>query len=495
MPKKLFLLIIGLILLMSVPASASDNAHIYYNNEWVYTLNHEIKVSNNGKLTAYDITVSVPLMDETTPDYIDLQIEQLSPWPSKIKVDKKGHREAVYYIDSLAAGQSVTIIQKHALSTYSISYNIDTSAIKVLQPSDTLSKYLEPETGIESDNQQIIGFAKQAVGSETNPYLMAKKLFSAVNLHMTYANDENANKGALNALLTGRGVCEDYSELLVACLRTQGIPARLLSGYLFMPSEHLNNDYIDDQGRVMLNTLRHTWVEFYIEDIGWIVCDPTFTYSFSIGSQTNRYIDWDYFANIASERRYIFYREGQESPDTISYSSYGSDLAIDFTASLSFGSDAVPFNDIEGHWAESSIMYLYNLPNLTINGVGDGLFGVDNKLTRAQLIALLSRIKGDDSNFSSTFNDVSTNYWAYDAIGTAQAAGWVKGYPDGSFRPDNPVTRAELAQILVNYFQLSKGVNKYNFTDISDNYWAKNVIYILASQGICQGYTDGSYIY
>lgn len=494
MPKKLlFLLIIGLILLMSQPALTADNAYINYSNEWVYTLNHEIRVSNNGKITAYDITISVPLMDETTPDYIDLLIEQLYPWPSKILVDENGHREAVYYIDSLAAGQSITIVQKHALTTYNISYNIDTSAIKSTQNGNIPYKYLEPETGIESDNQQIISFAEEAVGSETNPYLMAKKIFSAVNLHMTYADDENANKGALNALLTGRGVCEDYSELLVACLRAEGIPARQLSGYLFMPSEHLTNEYLDDQGRVRLNTLCHAWVEFYIEDIGWIVCDPTFTYSFTIGGQTNRYIDWNYFANIPNERRYVFYREGLESPDKISYSSYGSELTVDFTASLSFGSDAVPFNDIEGHWAESSIMYLYNLPNLTINGIGGGLYGVDNKLTRAQLVAMLSRIEGIDSSFSSTFTDVSTNYWAYDAIGAAQTAGWVKGYPDGSFRPDNPVTRAELAQVLVNYFQLSKGINQNIFTDINKNYWAAVVIDVLASQGVCQGYPDGSF--
>ncbi len=496
MPKKLLiLLILGLILLMSVSTSASAavNVSINYNSEWVYTLNHEIEVSNNGRIAAYDITITVPLMDELTPDYIDLQIEQLTPWPSKISVDKYGHREAVYYIDSLAAGQSITIIQKHVISTYSISYNIDASTIKISKADFILDKYLEPETGIESNNEQIISFAASAVGSETNPYLMAKKIFSAVNLHMTYADDENANKGALNALLNGRGVCEDYSELLVASLRAVGIPARQLSGYLFMPSEHLTDDYIDDYGRVELNTLRHTWVEFYIEDIGWIVCDPTFTYTFTMDGQTGRFIDWDYFAAIPSERRYIFYREGQVLPDTISFSASGSNLDIDFIASLRFGSDAVPFNDIEGHWAEDSVMYLYNLPNLTINGIGDGLYGVNDQLTRAQLVTMLARIEGVDNSSSSTFTDVSTSHWAYDSIGAAQSAGWVKGYPDGSFRPDNPVTRAELVQVFENYFKLSAGSSQYSFIDIDDNYWAANAINILASQGVCKGYQDGSF--
>ena len=62
----------------------------------------------------------------------------------------------------------------------------------------------------------------------------------------------------------------------------------------------------------------------------------------------------------------------------------------------------------------------------------------------------------DTASTASAFSDVKTDHWAYDSINTAVKKGWVYGYPDGTFRPDAEVTRAEFVAMLINAMQLSQ---------------------------------------
>jgi hypothetical protein len=119
------------------------------------------------------------------------------------------------------------------------------------------------------------------------------------------------------------------------------------------------------------------------------------------------------------------------------------------------GSQAAYFNDLEGHWAEDAIMRLAERDEPLLQGMGNGMFGVNEPMTRAQLVTCLQRLM-KSSPAGTKFTDLSPSHWAYRDIGSAQQAGWISGYPDGTFKPDRPVTRAELAQLLVAVFDLSE---------------------------------------
>ncbi|MCL1817153.1 MAG: S-layer homology domain-containing protein, partial [Clostridiales bacterium] len=310
-----------------------------------------------------------------------------------------------------------------------------------------------------SDNNEIIAFAKQATSKERDTYAIAQAAFAAVNLYMTYVEEDldSPNHGALRALHRAQGVCEDYSKLYVAVLRALGIAARQQSGYLYLPEEHNKPPYVNEEGHLNFNLLRHAWTEFYLPGKGWVIVDPTFNYSFEVNGQITKYINWDYFAAITKERSYIFFREDSLNEDKLLY--YGAlknghFLDSSLNCYMLKGSQAAFFNDVEDHWAEQAIMRLAERDEPLLQGMGNGMFGVDDAMTRAQLVTCLQRLIKSPPG-GPIFTDLAPSHWAYRDIGSAQQAGWISGYPDGSFRPDSPVTRAEVAQLLVDVFKLS----------------------------------------
>lgn len=106
------------------------------------------------------------------------------------------------------------------------------------------------------------------------------------------------------------------------------------------------------------------------------------------------------------------------------------------------------FRDIKGHWAQNEIASLSQQG--IVNGVGSYLFMPEREITRAEAVTMIVNaykpIGG--SVVAKSFNDVSSSHWASDAIRKAVKQGWVEGFTDGSFKPDQPVTRAEMAVMI-----------------------------------------------
>ena len=92
-----------------------------------------------------------------------------------------------------------------------------------------------------------------------------------------------------------------------------------------------------------------------------------------------------------------------------------------------------------------------------VEGYPDGTFGGDKMITRAEFVTILVRFFGL-TDADCTFSDVSTSHWAYKYISTATAYGWLLGYEDGTFRPDQAITRAEAVTVINRI--LNRGVNE-----------------------------------
>jgi S-layer homology domain len=114
------------------------------------------------------------------------------------------------------------------------------------------------------------------------------------------------------------------------------------------------------------------------------------------------------------------------------------------------------FTDVTQHWAKDFILGLSNQD--FISGFADGTFKPDAPMTRAQYAALLSKsFNPAPRRAAITFSDVPADFWAKSMIEQAYRAGFISGFPDGTFKPNQNVTRLQMALSLVSGFNLPAG--------------------------------------
>ncbi|MDR2360135.1 MAG: S-layer homology domain-containing protein, partial [Oscillospiraceae bacterium] len=93
-------------------------------------------------------------------------------------------------------------------------------------------------------------------------------------------------------------------------------------------------------------------------------------------------------------------------------------------------------------------------------------------ITRAELAAVIERGANDPQSGANAFPDVSADHWAHGYIVSALAKGLINGYPDGTFRPDGAITRAE-AVTLINAYIERGGIDAESpFSDLTASHWA-----------------------
>ncbi len=150
-------------------------------------------------------------------------------------------------------------------------------------------------------------------------------------------------------------------------------------------------------------------------------------------------------------------------------------------------------DDISGHWAETQIKEWANIGY--ISGYPDGTFLPDNSITRAEFLTLVNKIFKFENKININFIDVRPDYWAYSEIQKGISAGYVSGDKNGTFRPDDFITRQEAAVIinkLLDNTEITE--NKPNFKDAYDiDEWAKNSVDIVYEYGILSGFPNGTY--
>ncbi|NLV76532.1 MAG: S-layer homology domain-containing protein, partial [Tissierellia bacterium] len=147
----------------------------------------------------------------------------------------------------------------------------------------------------------------------------------------------------------------------------------------------------------------------------------------------------------------------------------------------------------EGHWAQDEIDYL--LSKGIVSGYPDGTFKPDKPITRAEFIKIINKTICNNEKSHVPFKDVNENDWFYDEIAKAIKSGYVEGYGDNTFRPNNPITREEAAKILVTVFRLEDdNLNSGSFVDQKEiSNWAQEYVLLLKNKGYVSGYADGTF--
>ena len=153
---------------------------------------------------------------------------------------------------------------------------------------------------------------------------------------------------------------------------------------------------------------------------------------------------------------------------------------------------AAQTSDISNHWAKDNIQSWVDKG--LIKGYEDGTFRPDRNISRAEFITLVNGAFGYIEVATINYTDVKADAWYANAIVKAKAAGYISGYPDGTMKPDNPISREEAATIVMKINKLEANPSAANtFTDSALLSWSKGAVGAVFAAGIMEGYPDGNF--
>lgn len=191
----------------------------------------------------------------------NVSVISIDPEPDQIILSPEACTKICYwdFNNSLPTNSTLTIVQNISFTANPFTTPIDSSKIEAYDYSSSLYKeYTKPSQRVEADDPGIIAMAKDVVGTETNPYNKADLIYGWIVKNITYEIQEQ-ELGASYAFYNRKGDCTEFATLFVAMCRSQGIPARLVHGYLY------GSD----------TSAGHMWAEFYLPPYGWVPADPT----------------------------------------------------------------------------------------------------------------------------------------------------------------------------------------------------------------------------
>lgn len=453
-------------------------------NNYIVTDRYVFETRNYASTNAY---VEIFLGDVNCTSY-QTGVTTISPKPTTYKFDDFGNRIAVYNLAGYNKSEFVVNVKREL---YTEKYNLPQKENNMIY--DVEKIYLKPSQYIESDSPQIIQKANELTSNIHGDYNKAKAIFEYVNYNMTYdISPQYRNKGALSALQTKRGVCEDYVTLYIALCRASGIPARGITGFL---AESVNLGTTVDATNIY-----HTWAEVYLQGYGWVPLEVTAEKTVN----GNKVIFEEGFLNLVGPYYAVegMYNKKISEVKWLNFNFNGFDKKIQFLGT-------VYFTDINSHWAKTYIEKAYD--KKVVNGYEDGSFKPNNNITRIEFMVMLSRfleqkdlpyLNTNDIYYSPDFinnwakkeYDELMRYYAYFVDKNANSAGFTTiNYVFGdNINMNKNITREEVVALMYPFFVYNNNNSNIVFSDIEESRFQEE-IELLTDCKIINGYEDNTF--
>ncbi len=263
---------------------------------------HQVRNFGPDTIKTVDVYLAIPR---------DLDNQELlgsvtfEPEVTGVLTDKWGQDVAHFRFEDLAPAEFTTVRMLASATMYQTRYFVFPDKVGSLDdiPREISDLYLADDAKFSLESKIIQDGVKEAVGGDTNPYWIARKIFNYVIAHMEYELAGGWNV-APAVLERGNGSCSEYSFVYIAMCRAAGLPARY-AGSIVVRSDDASYDDVF-----------HRWVEVYLPGYGWIPVDPSrgdkkwpadranaFGYLSNsvlittIGGGGSEYLEWGYNAN------------------------------------------------------------------------------------------------------------------------------------------------------------------------------------------------------
>lgn len=470
---------------------------VVFAGENEYLLTKEIVYKNDSKTKLKNGFVEIMIGQINFTQYAKDEYIKVTPTPDKIEKDKFGNLYAYYNAKGMLANEElvITIERKSTTSTFATDEPILARSNGSVTEENKI--YIEPQERIECDEEEIINKSTEITKNLSTDYRKAEAIFEFVNTKMKYVTtSSSSNSGALAALKSMQGVCEEFATLFVALCRAQEIPSRVVAGYKVESLNSKKSTLID-----------HVWAEIYLDDYGWLPVEPTIEYTVN----GTRLPYWNMFCAL-SNAKYIptdvYYCEnGNRRYKNVTEVSY----EVEF-----YMNNEIPeaqknmFKDIEKHtWAQDSIQELFQ--RKIVEGYSAFEYGPNRNITRIEFICMLSRtLKDMHTNNVANANvyyypSYNKEHWSkedYDFLmrcyqfytpSDIMSAGYynISGVFDNDIQIDKPITRAEVVALMDIF--MDDTVETKSFTDVWSSTRFSSSIQKAYSNGLIEGYPDGSF--
>jgi hypothetical protein len=223
---------------------------------------HNVKNAGPGPLEYVNLYALYP-SDLERQDIIDLAF---SPGSEQLIEDNRGQPIVAYEFENVAPETTVETLWRARVRTWDLYYDIDPGDVGPLRevPEEIASEFLADEDILRVTHPTITKARDDALQSETNPLMMARRIFDWVRDNVEY-EIEGGWEDAVTVIERGSGSCSEYAFVFTALCRSAGLPARWTGALARGGPASGPGPYPDYS--------HHRWVEVYLPRIGWVHCD------------------------------------------------------------------------------------------------------------------------------------------------------------------------------------------------------------------------------
>jgi transglutaminase-like putative cysteine protease len=238
------------------PAAATPSPRMTVVGQREYHVRQQLTLVNKGSGQPEKQNLWVALIHDLLP-YQQVQSVEVVPKDYQPVTDEYGNTYAEFDFSEHPAGTTITVQIDYRVVVNELTYDLSVCE------GELPDEFVQPELHIEAANPQIVKLAQDLSKGQKTVCQQVRAFYDYIGRELVYGFNEQ-NWGAQATLGLMGADCTEYTSLLMALSRSQGIPARYFGGLLYLESETKS-----------LARLEHVWGDVYMPGIGWVSIDPT----------------------------------------------------------------------------------------------------------------------------------------------------------------------------------------------------------------------------